>query len=332
MNLIATLILVLTIYFVLTKLGSKLKIPSVVSLIVAGLLLGLPVVSDIIIQPNENIIFALGDIGLLLLMFLAGLESSWKALFRERKDAFFIAIYAAVFPFFLGALVTFLLGYSFLVSAIVGVAMSITAEATKAKVLLDIKKLKSKVGSAMIEAGLIDDVMGLSLFAAITYFLGKFVAKDDIFLAGAIIAFIFGLMVRRSMGRHHPHVKDFEKYVTILIVPFFFIAMGINFSISSLFVNPGLVIILVSVAVIGKLGGTLMSKKHTSFNWKQLHLIGWAMNSRGAIELALALLAFKAGLIPIEIYSTLVTIALITTITFPLIITRTVRKNPNIME
>ena len=54
------------------------------------------------------------------------------------------------------------------------------------------------------------------------------------------------------------------------------------------------------------------------------------MNSRGAIELAIAFLAFKMGLINLTIFSALVAMTLITTLVFPIIFTKILKKNPKI--
>jgi len=56
------------------------------------------------------------------------------------------------------------------------------------------------------------------------------------------------------------------------------------------------------------------------------------MNSRGAIELAFALIAFRTDLISADIYSSLIIMALITTIAFPFVIAPIIRKNPRIMD
>lgn len=83
---------------------------------------------------------------------------------------------------------------------------------------------------------------------------------------------------------------------------------------------------------LGNLTGTFLIKPFTKFSWKQLHLISWAMNSRGAVELALALIAFRSALIPVELYSSLVVMALITTLTFPVIIIKMIKTESQLMN
>lgn len=332
MNLIVTIIVVLLISCLFTLLAKKLKISTVVALIFSGLIVGFPFIKKVIVEPNTQFIFGLGDIALLCLMFLAGLESSWRAIYSERKDAVLIAIFAALVPFLLGFIIFMMMGFSLLVSSIIGICMSITAEATKARVLLELKKLRTKVGAAMMGAGIIDDILGLFLFIFITYLFKVAYLKEDILITGAIISFFIGILVQKNIGRKNPIIKFTEKSLLLVIVPFFFISMGLHFDLNSLFINPYLLVIIIAVAIIGKIMGTFLTKPFTKFSWKQLHLIGWGMNSRGAVELALALIAFRGALISVELYSSLVIMALTTTLMFPFIITKMIKKEPQLMN
>lgn len=330
MNILITITAVLLISYLFSFIFKRLNFPNVAALITAGLFLSMPFIRQTLISPNKETIFSLGNIGLLALMFLAGIESSWKILNSEKKDSIIIAFFAYIIPFTLGFIVFRLIGFSIITSLIVGICMSITAEATKAKILIEMKKLRTKVGSAMLGAGIIDDALGMAAFVLITYLLKKTFIKQDLFLAGAIISFMIG-MTLQSYIKDDELLKNIEKIFLTLLVPFFFISVGLNFDINSLFVDPKIVLLIILVAIIGKILGTFLAKPFTEFNTKQLHLIGWAMNSRGAVEIALALIAFKSGLIPIEIYSGLVAMALVTTLMFSFIIYSTVSKNPDIM-
>jgi len=116
------------------------------------------------------------------------------------------------------------------------------------------------------------------------------------------------------------------------VVPFFFANVGINFDFNSLSMNTVLLIGTVAIAFLGKIFGTLIVKPASNLSLKQLYYVGWAMNSRGAAELVIALVAFRFGLIPIEIFSVLVAMAMITTLTFPFVLSRGIKKNPGIMD
>ena len=108
--------------------------------------------------------------------------------------------------------------------------------------------------------------------------------------------------------------------------------MGHNFDFQSILPNVNLLIIIVSIAFLGKFIGTFLAKPFTKLSWLQLRVVGWAMNSRGAIELALAMIAFRTGVLPVEIYSSLVLMALITTLAFPFAFIHLIERHPKVMN
>ena len=101
-----------------------------------------------------------------------------------------------------------------------------------------------------------------------------------------------------------------------ILAPFFFINMGYNLDLSHLMFNPILILFLVSIAILGKVGGSLLSKPFVDYSLKQLNIIGWGINSRGAVDLTIVLLAFRNGFIKNNIYSALIITIIITTLIF----------------
>lgn len=332
MHIFAVLTGILLLTYLFAQIGKLIKIPQVVALIISGLFLGMPFFKNLMVESDLSIIFNIGDFGLLCLMFLAGVETKASLLKMEFKDAALVAVFAAILPFLLGLVVFQFLGFSLIVSLVIGVCMSITAEATKARVLLDLNKLKSKMGALMMEAGIIDDILGLGIFIIITFLLKDVYLKEGILLTGVIFIFFIGVLIPKNSGNNKNILKIVEKILFIGIVPFFFVSMGIHFELSSLTLNPRIFIIILMIAFFGKMFGTFLVKPFSKLKWKQLHLISWAMNSRGALELALALIAFRSNLIPVEIYSSLIIMALTTTSIFPFVITKMIKNNPKIMN
>ena len=153
------------------------------------------------------------------------------------------------------------------------------------------------------------------------------------YLIGAIAGgFILQIAMRNINEQHR---KDMVKVTELIalgfIVPFFFANVGINFDSSTLFSSLALLIATVIIAFAGKIFGCLLIKPFSRLEVKQLYYTGWAMNSRGAAELVIALAAKQFGLIPLEVFSALVAMSLITTLTFPPILARGIRKNPGLM-
>ncbi len=332
MNLIVTLTVVFLISRCFVFLAEKLKLAKVIGLLLAGLLLGYPPVRAAIIEPQSEIIFDLGNVALLALMFVAGLESSWREIRKEEKETLIIAIFAMIIPFLCGFAVLQILGFPLIASLMGGVCMSITAEATKVELLLEFKKMKTKVGATMMTAGIIDDLLGLAFFVTITYFLGGARLVENFLVVTAVAAFFAGIIVQKAIGRKHPWLKNFEQALNYFLIPFFFIAIGLHFDFGAILLNPPILIAVIGTALIGKFAGTFLTKPFLSFSWKQLYLIGWAMNSRGAIEMAFALIALNTKLISAELYSALIVMAMFTTLLFPVMFVRILSKNPKIMS
>ena len=80
MDLVISIAIILGVSYLFMLLAKKINIPSVVALIVCGIMLGFPSIRNIILEPNIQTITGFGNIALICLMFLAGLESSWREL------------------------------------------------------------------------------------------------------------------------------------------------------------------------------------------------------------------------------------------------------------
>ncbi len=330
MDLIITLLLCVIVTNLVAYLLKKICVPHVISLILSGLFFGLPIIRELLLDPNTNVLIVLGDLGILSSMFLAGLHSSKDLLYSERRDSLIISLFAILTPFLLSFSLFYALGFSINTCLIIAVCMSITAEATNTEVLLYLRKVKTKIGSIILEAGILDDIFGLLTFLVVTIIYHEATTRDLILLIGLMVAFFVGLVFQRI---YDSKVTMVMKYTSLYaLVPFFFVSMGLHFDFFSLKFNPLLLVFIVTLAIVGKLGGTLLATKFTDLKTSQLYLIGWALNSRGAIELVLALIAFRNNFISAEIYSSLIFMSLLSTLFFPAVINFMIEKQPRIMS
>lgn len=333
MNLLVSLLFPIIFCLVFGLLFKKLKTSSVAGMMVAGLIAGSPIISGALIEPNTDIVLEIGYFGLLSMMFIAGMEVSWSMLSKEKKDAAILGIFASLTPLLLGFFVFLFLGFSVEVAFFVGICMSITAEATKAKVLMEMRKVKTKIGSLLLGVGIIDDIIGLALFVTLGYmFTVNMAVREAMIISGALWSFFLGIFIHREIGRHEKMMPKVEKFLMYVISPFFFVSMGIHFSAQSLIIEPLLLIIVIVLAITGKMMGTWLTGPFTKLRPSQLYLIGWGMNSRGAVELALVLIAFNVGIIPVNVYSALIIMTVVTTLAFPVFMAHAIRAHPKIMD
>ncbi len=393
MEVFLAMTIILATTFIFQELFKKFNFPVVVGQILVGILLGIPLLKGIIFTSvTTNTIEFLSKLGILFLLFLVGLEIDIKKLKKTAKDSLLIGISAAIVPFIFGFLFLRFLGYDFLSSLIFGGALCVTAEATKAKVLLDLKKLNTKLGAIMIGAGAVDDIFEVFFLSIVTilafgkgveelvffpfeiiifgvisffffYLLKKIVKytekKESVvefftviiiflfliaslseilrigYLIGALVAgFLFQISTRDLKSKKkEKEIVEVTKIITLgFIIPFFFTNVGLNFNYSNVASNALLIIGTIVIGFLGKIIGTLVVKPFSNLNLKQLYLIGWAMNSRGAVELVIALMAKEFNLISSELFSALVVMTMVTTLSFPFILQRQIKRNPRIMD
>jgi Kef-type K+ transport system membrane component KefB len=396
MQILAIVPIILVIAFVLGELFKRIGLPPVVGQILAGLLFGIPFLKNLLFDEGSALLIIdfLATLGILLLLFLAGIEIEIQKIKETSRDSILVSMSSALVPFTLGFF--FILAvypsYGVLAALIFGGAMMVTSEGTKVKVLMDLNSLNTRLGAVMLAAGAIDDifeVLFLSLvvvfaqggnlfnlamipvemviFLAIAYISFKVISKalkylDKVpgeetglfslvmifvlvlaalseslnvgYLIGAILGgFLLQMSLKSISKRHKREMINVIKLVALgFIVPFFFVNVGLTFDLSTLFSNIPLISATVIIAFSGKLIGTLLVKPISTLNWKQLYYVGWAMNSRGAAELVIALVAIQYGLIPLEVFSALVAMSIITTLTFPPVLARGIKNNPGLMD
>lgn len=173
---------------VLGELFRKFKQPAVIGEILAGVLLGPSLLGTISPHLFESIFTAqkgipfkafdgLANIGIILLMFIAGFEVDLKQIRKQGKQAASISLMGLIFPFALGfGTVWFFYDRIFSAPANVslvipamffGTALSITALSVIAKILLDLEILRTKIGNLVLTAAMIDDFLGWILFSII---------------------------------------------------------------------------------------------------------------------------------------------------------------------
>ncbi|HEX5153209.1 MAG TPA: cation:proton antiporter [Parafilimonas sp.] len=170
----------------LGEICRRYKQPAVIGEIIAGIILG-PSLFGTIFPGSFNAIFiaeprsyaafdGLANMGIILLMFIAGFEVDLRQIRKQGKQAASISIMGLIFPFALGfATVYFFYDRIFSVPSLnksipamfFGTALSITALSVIAKILLDMDMLRSKLGNLILTAAMINDFLGWILFSII---------------------------------------------------------------------------------------------------------------------------------------------------------------------
>ena len=168
------LLLVVAIILLSTKvfglLSQKVHMPQVVGALAAGLILG-PSVLNIVVE--NDFLTITSEIGVILLMFLAGLDTDIKELKKTGFASFIIAILGVGLPL-AGGYFTYQAFFSesmdstnFLKAIFVGVILTATSVSITVETLREMGKLKGKVGTAILGAAIIDDILGIIILTVI---------------------------------------------------------------------------------------------------------------------------------------------------------------------
>jgi len=190
---------ILILAFALSELFRKIGLPSVVGQIFAGIILGIPVLEHLLLSDESSLLVVdfLAELGIVFLLFLAGLEIDLEKIKETSRDSILISLSSAILPFFLGFafIMLFLPEYGFLTAIIFGGALMVTSEGTKVKVLMDLNSLNTQLGAIMLSAGTIDDIFEVLLLSIVVVMAhgGSFVELARIpleLLVFAIVAFI----------------------------------------------------------------------------------------------------------------------------------------------
>src|SRR5271155_2380567 len=107
----------------------------------------------------------LAQVGGLVLMFIAGLETDIDRMREAGVTAFLVALSGVIWPFFLGAGAAHALGLSWNSALFLGGALTATSVSISARTLMDAGKMSSPEASVILGAAVIDDVMGLFVLA-----------------------------------------------------------------------------------------------------------------------------------------------------------------------
>lgn len=203
-------------------LAKKLKAPQVVGQIAAGLLIG-PGVFGLVAQ--SDFISTLAEIGVVLLMFSAGLETNLKELVKTGPVAVTIACAGVFVPLVMGwALYGCFFGFApigseeFFRGVFIGTIMTATSVSITVQTLRELGHLKGKVGTVIVSSAIIDDVIGIIVLTFVIGFKSAeakpldVVIKTLLFIAfsvviGFLLYKLFKLLDKRFF--HHRMIPIF---------------------------------------------------------------------------------------------------------------------------
>ena len=381
--------------------------PRVVGEMLAGILLGpsvlgtlSPALSLALFPPGSlSILQALAQVGVLIFMFLVGLELDVGLLRRNGRVALITSHASIVAPFLLGVALALTLytrfapaGVRFVPFALfMGAAMSVTAFPVLARILTDRGLTRTPLGVLAIACAAVDDVTAWCILAAVVivaragtlrelwptlagtalYLLVMFTlvrhwlvalvrrsegrgVRAESLLAAVILvalasawtterlgihalfgAFLVGAILPSSKSVTEVLVERLRDVMVVLLLPIYFAFTGLRTTIGLLSDAAmwAVCIVVLLVAVLGKLGGTAVAARTVGIPWRHAVALGALMNTRGLMELVILNVGLDIGVISPALFTMMVVMALVTTaLTAPLVTWVTRGRKSFVME
>lgn len=224
-------------------------------------------------------------------------------------------------------------------------------------ILLLINSATAKVGFIILARDLVLFLLALILFRALfipfifksvereqsptTLFTGALIIVllmagfGEMLQIGSLIGALFaGILVRQTLlvdekgksWEEHSIAKMIHIIGFGFLIPIFFIWAGLTVNLSALSTHFNFLFWITAIVFAGTVGGTMLGLHLIGRSWREGWLMGWGLNAKGDVELAIATLALSVQIITVPIYSTIILMALITTIISPIVFRRLVER------
>lgn len=202
---------------VMGLLAKKLKAPQVVGEILAGLLLGPSLLGFV---EQTDFLLKMAEIGVILLMFSAGLGTDLKDLLKTGPIAVLIAIVGVFVPLVGGFLLySAFYGFAevgsleFFKAVFIGVIMTATSVSITVQTLRELGHLKGKIGTLILSAAIIDDVIGIIVLTFVIGFRDtssnplNVVISTVLFFAFSIVIGFILYKIFKVLDKRYPHQR-----------------------------------------------------------------------------------------------------------------------------
>ena len=198
----------------------RLQMPQVVGALIAGLVMG-PAMLNII--HSTEFLSQVSELGVIVMMFTAGLGTSLNDLKQTGKAGFLVALCGVIVPLIGGTILSLLFNTStdpnaFMQNVFIGVVLTATSVSITVEALKEMGKLNTVVGNTILAAALIDDVLGSIALTIVTSIGGSADANLLVVLlkivAFFVLVIVVGIVVKKAMDWYiaNVHSTDLQRY------------------------------------------------------------------------------------------------------------------------
>jgi Kef-type K+ transport system membrane component KefB len=208
---IVNILFLLVVVWIAGEFFEKLNLPAVLGELLAGLIIGPPLLNIVTMTDGLDM---LAKLGMFFLMFYAGLGTDPKQLFKVSRSALSIGILGTIVPFLLGLIAVLGLGGTLLQGMFIGAAISGTSMVTKSRILHDLKVLRTKLGHTIMGSAMIDNMLSFIILAVVikSVIVGEFnFYSASLTLVEATLFFLLSIFIGYKL---YPAITKFMKQQT----------------------------------------------------------------------------------------------------------------------
>ncbi len=246
---------IMIIASVMAFISFKFKQPLVIGYILAGMIIG-PHTPPFSLILNPDILNLFAEMGIILLLFVVGMEFPIDKLRKIGKKALMIATSEAFGTFVIGFSVSFfLLNFSFFDSAFVALAISVTSTIIIMKVLEELDIIKEEASYIVLGVAVMEDILIISMLAvlqSVSSSSGDLSIVDILISISITIAFIFGVLFlgSKTIPKFINFIGKFNQHEVLILV-----VLGVAFGLSYISYQIG-----ISVATGAFFAGVLIAE------------------------------------------------------------------------
>lgn len=184
MNEMMILMIILLSTAIVGTLAVRIGVPAVIGQIIVGIILG-PAMLGIV--KHDTVISFLAELGVILLMFMAGLESDLKLLKRYLAPSLVVAINGVLIPLIVFMVTAHLMGINFNGALFWGITFAATSVSITVSVLSDMNQLQTKEGATILGAAVVDDILAVLMLSIFTTVFGTESMKSSLPLWASLL-------------------------------------------------------------------------------------------------------------------------------------------------
>jgi Kef-type K+ transport system membrane component KefB len=300
----------------------RLKQPAIIGELFAGIILGPSLLGSYhsFASPSLDKLNVLGSA---LFLLTAGWAIRLSDMLEYRRVALAVSAAGAVVPFLIGyGIGTYypeMVGYDgtgskYLFAMFLGIALSVSALPVIARTLMDMGLYHTRIGIVTMSAVTLDDLLGWTCFSLMLSLFGGISTGVQINFFLPLVCYVAGVVIGEVKNPRGMQTRGYvESLVRNVLAPIVFGSVAIKLSFIQNF-DLTLTLILIMLASAGKIVACALAGLAVGMPTRDSWAIGFAMNSRGAMMIILASLAWQLHLIGDRLLVAVITMAVATSL------------------